>query len=146
MGRGHDDKEALVKRLLAVVGLAALMACGGGNGASDTPTGPTTLQIEDITVGTGATAAVGDTVTVNYVGTFLDGRVFDPGTAPITFRIGAAQVIPGFEQGMVGMRVGGKRRLTIPSALAYGSQGAGNTIPPNTPIRFEVTLVSIAGK
>lgn len=133
-----------MKRLLAVVGLAALVACGGEN--SNTPSGPTSLEIEDITVGTGATAAVGDTVTVNYVGTFLDGRIFDPGAAPITFRIGASQVIPGFEQGMVGMRVGGKRRLTIPSNLAYGSQGAGNTIPPNTPIRFEVTLLAIAGK
>jgi FKBP-type peptidyl-prolyl cis-trans isomerase len=139
-----DDKEARVNRLLAVVGLAALMACGGG-GSTATPSGPTSLVIEDITVGTGATAAVGDTVTVNYVGSFLDGRVFDPGTAPITFRIGAAQVISGFEQGMVGMRIGGKRRLTIPSALAYGPSGNG-PIPPNTPIRFEVTLVSIAGK
>ena len=133
-----------MKRLLAVVGLAALVACGGEN--TNTPSGPTSLEIEDITVGTGATAAVGDTVTVNYVGTFLDGRVFDPGAAPITFRIGASQVIPGFEQGMVGMRVGGKRRLTIPSNLAYGSPGAGNTIPPNTPLRFEVTLLAIAGK
>jgi FKBP-type peptidyl-prolyl cis-trans isomerase len=139
-----DDKEARVNRLLAVVGLAALMACGGG-GSTATPSGPTSLEIEDITVGTGATASVGDTVTVNYVGSFLDGRVFDPGTAPITFRIGAAQVISGFEQGMVGMRIGGKRRLTIPSALAYGPSGNG-PIPPNTPIRFEVTLVSIAGK
>ena len=133
-----------MNRLLAVVGLVALIGCGG-NGSSATPSGPTSLQIEDLTVGTGATAAVGDTVSVGYVGTFLDGRVFDPGPGPISFQIGAGRVIPGFEQGIVGMRVGGKRRLTIPAALAYGAAGSG-PIPPNTPLRFEVTLVSIVGK
>ena len=134
-----------MNRLLAVVGLVALMACGGGDSTA-TPSGPTSLQIEDLTVGTGATAAVGDTVSVGYIGTFLDGRVFDPGPGPITFQIGAGRVIPGFEQGIVGMRVGGKRRITVPSALAYGSAGNPPTIPPNTPLRFEVTLVAIAGK
>jgi len=132
-----------VKRLLAVVGLAALVACGGEN--SNTPSGPTSLEIEDITVGTGATAAVGDNVSVGYSGSFLDGRVFDPGPGPINFVIGAHAVIAGFEQGIVGMRVGGRRRLTIPSDLAYGAAGRG-PIPPNTPLRFEVTLVAIAGK
>ncbi|PYQ38595.1 MAG: peptidylprolyl isomerase [Acidobacteria bacterium] len=121
------------------------MACGGGDSTA-TPSGPTSLQIEDLTVGTGATAAVGDTVSVGYIGTFLDGRVFDPGPGPITFQIGAGRVIPGFEQGIIGMRVGGKRRITVPSALAYGSAGFPPTIPPNTPLRFEVTLVAIAGK
>lgn len=134
-----------MNRLLAVVGLVALMACGGGDSTA-TPSGPTSLQIEDLTVGTGATAAVGDTVSVGYIGTFLDGRVFDPGPGPITFQIGAGRVIPGFEQGIIGMRVGGKRRITVPSALAYGSAGNPPTIPPNTPLRFEVTLVAIAGK
>lgn len=145
MGGDTADKEALVNRLLAVVGLAALMACGGSNGASDTPSGPTTLQIEDVTVGTGATAAVGDNVSVGYSGSFLDGRVFDPGPGPIQFVIGAGRVIPGFEQGIIGMRVGGRRRLTVPSSLAYGASGQGS-IPPNTPLRFDVTLVAIAGK
>lgn len=130
-----------MNRFLAVVGLVALIGCGG----DDTPAGPTTLQTEDLTVGTGATAAVGDTVTVNYVGMFLDGRVFDPGAQPITFRIGSGSLIPGFEQGVVGMRVGGKRRVTIPSDLAYGARGQG-PIPPNTPIRFEIDLRAIAGK
>ena len=144
MDEGHD-KEALVNRLLAVFGLVALMACGGGDSTA-TPSGPTSLQIEDLTVGTGATAAVGDTVSVGYIGTFLDGRVLDPGPGPITFQIGAGRVIPGFEQGIIGMRVGGNRRITVPSALAYGSAGFPPTIPPNTPLRFEVTLVAIAGK
>ncbi|PYQ53370.1 MAG: peptidylprolyl isomerase [Acidobacteria bacterium] len=110
--------------------------------------GPTTLQIEDLVVGTGATAVAGDTVSVNYVGTFLDGRKFDASAdhgGPFTFRVGAGQVIKGWDQGIPGMRVGGKRRLTVPSDLAYGPAGSG-PIPPNTPLRFEVELVSIAGK
>jgi FKBP-type peptidyl-prolyl cis-trans isomerase len=151
MGEDKTDKEALVNRLLAVVGLAALMACGGsGNGASDTPTGPTSLQIEDVVVGTGATVVAGDTITINYVGTFLDGRVFDqsPAGQPVTFPrpIGQGNFIPGFDQGLLGMKVGGRRKLTIPSSLAYGSAGAPPTIPPNTPLAFDVTLVGIAGK
>lgn len=150
MGEDTTNKEAPVNRLLAVVGLATLMACGGGSsGSSDTPSGPTSLQIEDITVGTGATAATGDTLSVLYTGTFLDGRVFDAsslhGNVPIQFQLGAGRVIQGWDQGLVGMRVGGKRRLTIPSSLAYGSSGQGS-IPPNTPLRFEVELVAIAGK
>ena len=134
-----------MKRLLAVVGLVALVACGGNDGSTSTPSGPTTLQIEDVTVGTGATAANGDTVSVGYSGSFLDGRVFDPGPGPITVTLGAHRVIAGFEQGIVGMRVGGRRRITIPSDLAYGAQGSG-PIPPNTPLRFDLTLVSIVGK
>ena len=139
-----------MNRLLAVVGLAALMACGGGNGASDVPTGPTSLQIEDVVVGTGPTVVAGDTITINYVGTFLDGRVFDqsPAGQPVTFPrpIGQGNFIPGFDQGLLGMKVGGRRKLTIPSSLAYGSAGAPPTIPPNTPLAFDVTLVGIAGK
>lgn len=135
-----------MNRFLAVVGLAALMGCGSDSGS--TPDGPTSLQIEDITIGTGATLAVGDTMTVNYVGTFLDGRVFDQSTGPVTFPfpIGVGRFIAGFDQGLIGMRVGGKRRLTVPSSLAYGSAGSPPTIPPNTPLRFEVELVAIAGK
>ena len=129
---------------LAAVSAAALFvaACGSGN----EPTGPqvTSLVIEDVVVGTGATVVAGDTVTVRYVGTFLDGRQFDAGTLP-PFRVGVGAVIPGFDQGLVGMRVGGKRRLTIPADLAYGSRGNG-PIPPNTPLRFEIDLLAIAGK
>ena len=103
-----------MNRLLAVVGLAALMACGGGNGASDVPTGPTSLQIEDVVVGTGPTVVAGDTITINYVGTFLDGRVFDqsPAGQPVTFPrpIGVGNFIPGFDQGVLGMKVGGRLR------------------------------------
>ncbi|HET7746348.1 MAG TPA: FKBP-type peptidyl-prolyl cis-trans isomerase [Vicinamibacteria bacterium] len=124
-----------------------LAGCGG----DDSPSGPTTagqLVVEDLVVGTGATAAAGDTVTVHYVGAFLDGRVFDSSVSrgtPYTFRLGAGAVIQGFDQGVTGMRVGGRRRLTIPPHLAYGSTGSG-PIPPNTTIRFEIELIGIAGR
>jgi FKBP-type peptidyl-prolyl cis-trans isomerase len=130
--------------LIAVSALLTLAACGGDNGTSASTTGGT-LVIEDIVVGTGATAASGNTVTVNYIGTFTNGTKFDSSYdrgVPYTFRLGAGQVIAGFDQGVTGMKVGGKRRLTIPPSLAYGSQGSG-VIPPNTTIVFEVELLSV---
>ena len=132
------------RTVLASLSLLGVVACGSD---MNTPTGPSSLVTEDLSVGIGAAAANGDTVTVNYTGMFLDGRVFDTsvGKTPYTFRIGAGQVIAGFEQGVVGMRVGGRRRVTIPPDLAYGSTGQG-PIPPNTPIRFEIELLSIAGR
>jgi FKBP-type peptidyl-prolyl cis-trans isomerase FkpA len=127
----------IVSSLVLVTALAAIVGCG-----EETPTDSTggQLILEDLTVGTGAAAVTGDTVTVNYTGSFLDGRVFDSGTFP--FRLGTNAVIPGFEQAVIGMRVGGRRRATIPPHLAYGSQGQG-TIPPNATLRFEIELVSI---
>jgi len=133
---------------MVVAAVLAVSGCGGGQSDMPATQGPTTLQIEDLVVGTGATAVAGDTVSVNYVGTFLDGRKFDASAdhgGPFTFRVGVGQVIKGWDQGIPGMRVGGKRRLTVPSDLAYGPAGSG-PIPPNTPLRFEVELVSIAGK
>lgn len=138
-----------MKRSFVVCVLLLLAACGGETSPflADNTGGITTLQIEDVTVGTGATVVVGDTVTVNYTGTLLNGTQFDTsiGKTPLTFRVGAGSLIPGFEQGMLGMRVGGKRRLTIPPNLAYGVAGNGS-IPPNSTIRFEIDLISIAGK
>jgi len=129
--------------------LVLLAACGGQSSPSpaDNSGGITALQIEDLTVGTGATVVTGDVVTVNYTGTLLDGTQFDTsiGKTPLTFRVGAGSVISGFDQGMLGMKVGGKRRLTIPPGLAYGASGSG-PIPPNSTIRFEIDLLSIAGK
>jgi FKBP-type peptidyl-prolyl cis-trans isomerase len=108
------------------------------------------LQIQDTTVGTGATAAAGDTVSVLYVGKLTDGKVFDSTSAhggqPFTFTLGAGQVIQGWDQGLIGMKVGGERVLTIPSDLGYGAQGAGGVIPPNATLIFDVKLVKIAGK
>jgi FKBP-type peptidyl-prolyl cis-trans isomerase len=132
-----------VNRLLACCLLLALAGCGG-----DDLTGPSEITTEEITVGTGATAAVGDVATVHYILSLTNGNVLESSYAlgtPLTFQIGAGRLIPGFEQGVLGMRVGGKRRVTIPPSLAYGSSGSGS-IPPNATIRFEIELVSIAGK
>ncbi len=138
-----------MKGSFAVLPVMLLAACGGPSSPSpaDNSGGITTLQIEDLSVGTGATVVTGDVVTVNYTGTLLDGTQFDTsiGKTPFTFRVGAGSVIPGFDQGMLGMKVGGKRRLTIPPGLAYGASGSG-PIPPNSTIRFEIDLLSIAGK
>ena len=119
-------------------------------GAPRVAGGPTTsgdgLVIEDLVVGTGDTAVSGKRVTVNYRGTFTDGRQFDSSYdrgQPFVFQLGGGQVIPGWDKGLVGMKVGGKRKLLIPAKLAYGSRGAGNVIPPNTPLVFEVELLEV---
>ena len=137
-----------MKRLLTLICLATLAACGGEDTGTSASTGGT-LVVEDLVVGTGATAVAGDTVTVHYLGTFTNGTKFDSSYdrgAPLPpFRLGAGAVIPGFEQGIVGMRVGGKRRLTIPPSLAYGNSPP-QGIPANATLVFEVELLAIAGK
>ena len=137
-----------MNRWLSALILLTLAACGGGGDSATAPSGGGALVSEDLVVGTGATAAVGDTVTVHYIGTFTNGSKFDSSydrNQPFAFRIGAGQVIAGWDQGVPGMKIGGKRRLTIPPELAYGSRGQG-TIPPNTTLVFEIDLLSIAGK
>jgi len=124
--------------------LAATFLAQGAQPSRRLPDG--TLVIEDLVIGTGATAAVDNTVSVHYVGMLTNGTVFDSsydrGTPLPPFRLGAGQVIAGFEQGIVGMRVGGKRRLTIPPSLGYGNQAVGQ-IPPNSTLVFEVELLEI---
>lgn len=116
--------------------------------ATTMPTGNADqLQMTDETIGTGATAAAGDTVTVNYVGSLTDGTVFDAsanhGTTGFTFKLGAGQVIKGWDEGIVGMKEGGKRKLVIPASLAYGDQAIGNIIPANSTLVFEVDLLKV---
>ncbi|HUY62811.1 MAG TPA: FKBP-type peptidyl-prolyl cis-trans isomerase [Candidatus Paceibacterota bacterium] len=105
------------------------------------------LQVTDETVGTGATAEPGDTVTVNYVGALTNGQVFDAsvdhGNSGYTFTLGVGQVIKGWDEGIVGMKVGGKRDLVIPPSLAYGDQAVGNVIPANSTLVFQVELLSV---
>jgi hypothetical protein len=115
----------------------------------DFPMQVTELQIEDIVVGTGAEAATGDTISAHYTGTFANGSKFDSsydrGT-PFSFELGAGNVIAGWDQGILGMKVGGKRKLAIPPSLGYGEAGIPGAIPPNSTLYFEVELVSVNAK
>jgi FKBP-type peptidyl-prolyl cis-trans isomerase len=104
------------------------------------------LIIEDIATGSGREVVSGDTVVMHYSGTLLDGTKFDSSYdrgQPFETQIGVGQVIAGWDQGVPGMKIGGKRKLTIPSSLGYGSRGAGGAIPPNAGLIFEVELVGI---
>lgn len=105
------------------------------------------LVVQDEVPGTGAEAKVGDQLVVHYVGMLSDGTVFDTsiGGSPYAFTLGGGEVIPGWDQGLQGMKVGGKRVLTIPPDLAYGPSGYG-PIPPNAVLTFEVELVDIVGQ
>jgi peptidylprolyl isomerase len=104
------------------------------------------LKYIDIEAGSGPAAVSGKAVTVHYTGTFPNGKKFDSSldrNEPFTFKLGAGQVIKGWDEGVSGMRIGGKRRLLIPSALAYGKRGAGNVIPPDAELCFEVELLGV---
>ena len=105
------------------------------------------LKIEDIKVGTGsAEVKSGDTISIHYLGTLENGTKFDSSYdrgQPLETQIGVGRVIQGWDQGVLGMKVGGKRKLTIPPDLGYGAQGVGNVIPPNSTLIFEVELVGI---
>ena len=104
------------------------------------------LEITTISVGTGAVAELGMKVKVHYTGTLLDGTVFDssiPRNKPFEFILGTGQVIRGWEQGILGMKVGEKRKLFIPPELAYGANGAGASIPPNSELIFDVELLDV---
>ncbi len=105
-----------------------------------------TLKIEELKVGTGAEATANKKITVHYTGWLTDGKKFDSSVdrgQPFSFTLGAGQVIAGWDQGFAGMKVGGKRKLTIPSHMGYGAHGAGGVIPPNATLVFEVELLSV---
>ena len=108
---------------------------------------PTKLVTKEIIVGTGPEAKAGDSVTVNYVGVlYKGGKEFDSSwkrNEPFTFTLGKGQVIPGWDQGVAGMKVGGRRELIIPAELAYGKNGSPPTIPPNSPLVFVVDLLGV---
>ncbi len=115
----------------------------------DRPEGqpPTDLETEDLSVGEGAEAGAGQSVTVHYVGVaWSSGEQFDASWdrgEPFRFGLGGGQVIAGWDQGVAGMKVGGRRRLTIPPALAYGSRGAGGAIGPDETLIFVVDLLAV---
>jgi FKBP-type peptidyl-prolyl cis-trans isomerase FkpA len=108
------------------------------------------LEIKDVAVGKGAEAKAGDTVKVHYVGTLTNGDEFDAskkhGNEPFTFELGKGRVIKGWDDGVAGMKEGGKRKLVIPPHLGYGARGAGGKIPPNSTLLFEVELIEVVKK
>ena len=129
--------------VLCAVGLTAC-----SNSSSPTSTSPTdSITTVDQTVGTGAVAAAGHQVSVTYTGTLTNGTVFDStaahGGTPFTFVLGQNQVVPGFDQGVTGMKVGGTRQVTIPPDLGYGAAGSPPSIPANATLIFTITLVSV---
>ena len=141
----------LSKLLIAVFAAAlSLSACGGGSSASTaavTVASPAALTLTDTVVGTGATVAVGSVITVTYTGwlyvtTSADfkGAQFDTGT--FSFTVGSGTVIPGFDTGVVGMKVGGTRTMLIPSSLGYGTTGT-STIPANSGLVFQVAVTAV---
>jgi FKBP-type peptidyl-prolyl cis-trans isomerase len=151
-----------MKKLSALLALPVLLsACGApavSNSITSTDTEPTMttndsklttvteLKIEDEVVGTGAEAKAGDTVEVNYLGTLTDGTKFDSSydrNQTFKFTLGAGEVIEGWDKGFAGMKVGGKRKLTIPSDMAYGDSGISGAIPGGATLVFEVELVSV---
>ena len=135
-----------MKMRAGLVAAAVLLAACN----KDTPTTPTPsydYNAQDLVVGTGNPAVAGDTLTVNYVGSLDDGRVFDDSYErgePFTFVLGAGGVILGWDRGLVGIRLGGKRRLVISPRYGYGDQPAG-TIPANSTLHFDIELIALNG-
>ena len=110
-------------------------------------TTPSGLIVDELTVGDGAVATAGQQVKVHYTGWLTDGKKFDSSKDrddPFVFPLGAGRVIKGWDEGVQGMKVGGKRKLTIPPALGYGARGAGGVIPPNATLVFEVELLGVS--
>ncbi len=138
--RNHPAKQSPATPVEVVNTSAPTPVSGPGQ---STPDG---LEYWDIKVGTGPTAEPGHTVQVQYTGWLVDGKKFDSSVdrhEPFSFTLGQGQVIKGWDEGVAGMKVGGKRQLRIPPSLGYGSRGAGGVIPPNATLIFDVELVSV---
>jgi peptidylprolyl isomerase len=138
-----DDSSMAAEATVAQAGGSSVL--GGELTAPTERVTESGLRITDLEVGEGAEAISGSTVAVNYRGTLENGREFDSsvGRGPFRFPLGAGRVIQGWDEGVAGMRVGGKRRLVVPPDLAYGSRGAGGVIPPDATLIFEVELLEV---
>lgn len=133
---------------LTALAAVVILGCAAGANTMEEKviTTPSGLKYVDLKEGTGPAAKKGDTVEVHYTGWLKDGKKFDSSLdrgQPFTFPLGAGRVIKGWDEGVAGMKVGGKRKLIIPPDLAYGSRGAGGVIPPNAELTFEVELLKI---
>lgn len=135
----------IVLIVLAGSVVAYLISRGSGQAGTETTTA-SGLKIQDLKVGDGASPLPGQTITVNYVGTLENGKEFDSSYRrgkPIDFKIGVGKVIKGWDEGLMGMKVGGKRKLFIPSKLGYGAMGSPPNIPPNANLIFEIELLGV---
>lgn len=144
------SKTLIIVVAFLAVGAAAFFMIYGRQAPPETGTGIEGLEVSDLVVGAGAEAAAGDVIAVHYTGVLSDGTKFDSSYdrgQPFVFQLGAGQVIRGWDLGVGGgMRVGGKRKLVIAPELGYGERGAGNVIPSNATLIFEVELLAIQGK
>src|ERR671936_21169 len=132
--------------VMAMAAAAMMLGREGVMGAPQEVTTESGLKYTDVKVGTGREAQPGDTATVHYTGWLMDGKKFDSSVdrnEPFSFRVGAGQVIRGWDEGVAGMKIGGERLLIIPPALGYGARGAGGAIPPNATLKFEVELLGL---
>ena len=139
-----------MKRALLLMTLLAMAGCGGSSTSASSvpPTSVGVFTTTDLVVGTGATAVNGLRATVSYTGWLYDtGKPFGRGTqfdsGSLSFLVGGTGVIPGFSQSVLGMKVGGQRRVIIPPDLAYGANASGSAIPPNATLVFEITLTAL---
>src|SRR6476619_1181104 len=142
-----------MRRLMVLLAVVAAVGCGSGESqeaklqkAVEMSQSVTNLQIHDEKVGTGAEATPGRRVKVHYTGTFMDGSKFDSSrdrNDPYEFVLGTRAVIPGWDEGVKAMRVGGIRQLTVPSGMAYGAQGMPGAIPPNAALKFDIELLDV---
>lgn len=136
--------SVVMTALLAVPAFAAQEAKKSDGKTVTTASG---LKYVDVVVGKGASPSTGKIVKVHYTGTLENGKKFDSSVdrkEPFSFTIGVGQVIPGWDEGVMSMKVGGKRKLIIPAKLGYGAQGAGGVIPPNATLLFDVELLDVA--